>query len=58
MIKIHLIDEENKSQSAVLEIETKLPDNQLEMEPWVQNIKVKGKKCFLTFVLVPLISKE
>ena len=46
MIKINPIDAENKSQSVVLESETELPDNQLEMEPWVQNIKVKGKRLF------------
>ena len=46
MIKMNPIDAENKSQSAVLESETELPDNQLEMEPWVQNIKVKGKRLF------------
>ena len=43
MFKIHPVDKSNESQNDILDSEDDLPNNQMEMNPWVQNIKNQGK---------------
>ena len=46
MIQIHPIDKSNTSHNDVLESEEELPTTQTEMNPWVQNIKINGRRLF------------
>ena len=46
MFKIHPVDKNNESQNDILDSEEDLPNNQMEMNAWVQNIKIKGNRLF------------
>ena len=46
MFKIHPVDNSNDSQNDILDNEEDLPNNQMKMNPWVQNIKIKGNRLF------------